>query len=422
VKKKYLLLSVICIIISTGSFARHCEGDVKVNINLPYFAGKPYVFYLMQGDRQDTIQSGALDESGKTVLMLPERYKTFAAMSKFMIVREGGTEIVLNREPEFTVSCTEAQPNINNIHYVGTPENSFFFGQYQKQGKILEKEVAVEGMLQLYNSPQDSLYQLLKAEQNRLQEQYAKVQKETAQSPLYAARIREMGDFLRGFGSRLNLTEKEMQKEQRDFVLKKLNFEQLYNSGLWNEVLSRWIGMTTGLGDSTLLADSRTALNRCTDEDLHGKLLGKLILYYNKYGKENLLSQLGVDDSLTPGHPAPKLHVDSLTMKPVNSLVIFYETGCGSCEKELTRLRANYPALQARGIRVISVSADHDEETFLKNADLFSWTDKYCDYKGFDGDNFKSYQVFGTPTIFVIDKDGIITGRYATMAEAMKKL
>ena len=38
-------------------------------------------------------------------------------MSKFMIVREGGTEIVLNREPEFTVSCTEAWPDINNIHY-----------------------------------------------------------------------------------------------------------------------------------------------------------------------------------------------------------------------------------------------------------------------------------------------------------------
>jgi len=277
-------------------------------------------------------------------------------------------------------------------------------------------------MLQLYNSPQDSLCRLLKAEQNRLQGQYAKIQKETAQSPLYAARIREMNDFLRGLGSRLNLTEKEMKQEQREFILSKVDFGQLYNSGLWNEVLSRWIGMTTGLGDSTLLADSRTALNRCTDKDLYGKLLGKLILYYNKYGKENLLAQLGVDDSLTPGHPTPKLYSDSITMKPVNSLVIFYETGCGSCEKELTRLRANSPVLQARGIRVISVSADHDEETFRKNADLFSLTDKYCDYKGFEGVNFIRYQVFGTPIIFVIDKDGIITGRYATMAEAMRKL
>jgi len=376
-KKEYLFLLLIFLLVSTGSFARHYEGDVKVHINLPHFAGKPYVFYLMQGDRQDTIQSGALDEEGKTVLMLPDRYKTFVGMSKFMIVREGGLEIVLNREPEFTISCTEAQPNINNIHYIGTPENSFLFEQYQKQGKILEKAGAVEGTLQLYNSPQDSLYRLLKVEQNRLQNQYERLQKETAQSPLYVARIREMGDFLRGLGSRLNRTEKEMQQEQREFILSKVDFRQLYSSGLWNEVLSQWVGMTTGLGDSTLLADSRTALNRCTDKDLHGKLLGKLVLYYNKYGKENLLSQLGVDDSLTSGHLAPKLHLDSITLTPLNSLVIFYETGCGSCEKELMQLRANYPVLQARGIRVISISADIDKETFRKSADLFPWTDKF---------------------------------------------
>ena len=418
-KKELLFLLVICLVLFVCGQA---QTRSKVNIELPHFAGKPYVFYLMQGDKQDTIQSGALDESGKTVLILPERYKTFVGMSKFMIVREGGLEIILNHEQEFTVSCTEAQPNINNIHYMGTPENSFLFGQYQKQGKILEKAGALEGMLQLYNSPQDSLYQFLKSEQSRLQEQYAELQKETAQSPLYAARIREMGDFLRGLGSRLNRTEKEMQQEQREFMLSKVDFGQLYNSGLWNEVLSQWVGMTTGLGDSTLLADSRRALNRCTDKDLHGKLLGKLVLYYNKYGKENLLSQLGVDDSLTPGHPAPKLHLDSLTLTPVSSLVIFYETGCGSCEKELTQLRADYPALQKRGIRVISVAADPNEETYRKNVDMFPWTDKYCDYKGFEGVNFKSYQVFGTPTIFVINKDGIITGRYATMAEAMREL
>ena len=57
-KKKYLFSLLIFIVVSTGSFARYCEGDVKVNIELTHFAGKPYVFYLMQGDRQDTIPRG----------------------------------------------------------------------------------------------------------------------------------------------------------------------------------------------------------------------------------------------------------------------------------------------------------------------------------------------------------------------------
>jgi hypothetical protein len=81
------------------------------------------------------------------------------------------------------------------------------------------------------------------------------------------------------------------------------------------------------------------------------------------------------------------------------------------------QLRANYPLLQERGLRVISIAADPDDETYRKNADLFPWTDKYCDFKGFPGENFVHYQVFGTPTIFVIDKEGIITGRYAQLTE-----
>jgi hypothetical protein len=418
-EKKHLYLLVISLLLSVYGQAQITP---KVWINLPHFANKPYVFYLMQGDSQDTIRRGALDKDGKTVLTIPEQYKTFVGMSKWMIVGEGGLEIILNHENEFTVSCTEALPDINNIYYIGTAENIFLFEQYKKQGKILDRAGAIERSSQLYDSPEESLYQPLKTERSRLYKQFADLQSETARSPLYSARVREMSNFLIGLGSRLDMTEDEVIREHREFVLSKINFRQLYNSGLWNDVLDRWTGMETGLGDSLLVADSRTMLARCTDQELHPKLVNKLIVLYNKYGKENLLSQLGVENLIAPGHYAPKLRLKSAYITPVESLVIFYESGCSNCENELIQLRANYRILQERGLRVISVAADPNEEIYRNNAALFPWPDTYCDYKGFSGENFTNYQVVGTPTIFVVDKAGMITGRYAQLAEYLDEV
>jgi hypothetical protein len=413
-KKRQLYLLTINLLLSVCGQAQFTP---KVQINLPHFANKPYVFYLMMGDSQDTIRSGVLDQEGKTVLTIPEQHQAFAGMSKWMIVGEGGLEIILNRENEFTVSCTEALPDINNIYYIGTAENEFLFAQYKKQEKVLGRADAITRASQLYDSPEDALYQTLKTERNRLYKQFAELQSATARSPFYSARIREMSNFLIGLGSRLDMTDDEIRNEQRAFVLSKVDFRQLYNSGLWGDVLDLWIGMETGWGDSLLIADSRTMLARCTDQELHPKLVNKLIVLYNKYGKENLLPQLGVENLIAPGHYAPKLRLQNAYIMPIESLVIFYESGCSNCETELVQLRANYRTLQEKGLRVISVAADQDEEIYRKNAALFPWPDAYCDYKGFSSENFTNYQVVGTPTIFVVDKAGMITGRFARLAE-----
>jgi peroxiredoxin len=98
-------------------------------------------------------------------------------------------------------------------------------------------------------------------------------------------------------------------------------------------------------------------------------------------------------------------------------LLIFYETGCEFCSHELKQIREHYAALQQKGIRVISIASDTDRKAFESWASDFPWSDKLFDGKGFLGENFKNYAVLGTPTLFVIDKEGKIAGRYATLEE-----
>jgi thiol-disulfide isomerase/thioredoxin len=98
-------------------------------------------------------------------------------------------------------------------------------------------------------------------------------------------------------------------------------------------------------------------------------------------------------------------------------LLIFYKSGCGPCEELMQQLPQYYEKLQTKGFRLITFSADENEQVFENASNSYQWTDKYCDYDGIKGVNFKNYAVTGTPTIFLIDEFGKIESKLASMDE-----
>lgn len=394
----------------------------KVNINLPYFAGKEYVWVMVNGEKPDTVARGALDMNGQAVLTVPSAYQNWRGVSSFLLTSGGGLEVILNGEGDFTAGCAVAAPTINDIYYTGSKENSFLLEQNKRQQGLLNKAGLIVAAVQAY-TPQDSIYGPLLKEKEALGTQYAELQQQLAESSLLAARLRQIWNFCNGMGNRLDLTEKQMMDEQRQYVREVVDFNQLWSSGMWKPFFSQWMNLEMAQkDDSILVADSHAILSRELDGNMRMTLVKKMLLLFNQYGKENLLSQLGMEDLLSPGNQAPMLiFPDSTVMVPINSLVIFYESDCGNCTNELTQLRGNYPVLKERKIRVISISADLDEETYKKTADTFPWEQKLCDFKGFDGVNFKNYAVVGTPTIYLIDDNGKITGRYSRLADYLNK-
>jgi len=71
-------------------------------------------------------------------------------------------------------------------------------------------------------------------------------------------------------------------------------------------------------------------------------------------------------------------------------------------------------------LQIVSISADADKAIFEKTASSFLWADKLCDLKGMGGQNFQNYGVMGTPTIYLIDKKGIIRAKGAKLEEVLK--
>jgi len=97
------------------------------------------------------------------------------------------------------------------------------------------------------------------------------------------------------------------------------------------------------------------------------------------------------------------------------TLLMFYESGCDNCEQAIAQLMRDYERYSAENIRVVTVSADTDENVYESHSKDFPWPDRFCDFAGVSGYNFKSFGVIGTPTTFLIDGNGIIQGRYTGM-------
>jgi hypothetical protein len=408
-----IILSVLFLSICLSALGQ------TIKLDFPHFAEQAYYFYIPQGSKADTILHGALDKNGRAVLVLPKKYANYSGIGVWRLTSEkGGLDIILNGERTFTIRCIDPQPSVEKITYEGSIENKFDVDAYLGQQKLLVKYDLICQTAEVYKK--DTLSPVFEAEKRHLEKEYGDLQEKIKQSPLYASRYRQLNSILQNLPNSLTQMEAEEQHNRRvcEFITNQLDLDFLYHSNQWNNVFDYFMYLhTANKSDSLLLANSRALLARADNAEIREALLQKLILQYNRYSKENLLTELGLEDLLTVGRPAPKLHLTQSSFQPRNALLFFYESGCNNCENELGQLIGNYPDLKEKGIRVISIAADTDKEIYEANAARFPWQDKYCDFKGFASDNFRNYYVVGTPTIFGIDRNGAVTGRYARLAD-----
>jgi thioredoxin-related protein len=119
------------------------------------------------------------------------------------------------------------------------------------------------------------------------------------------------------------------------------------------------------------------------------------------------------------GHSQVEKIIDLSKMKGKYTLLVFYQSGCGPCEELMTGLQANFKDLTAKGIELITISADTDENIFKNAAEQFPWENKYCDLKGMGGINFENYAVIGTPTVFLLNNKGEVIQKMTTISEVL---
>lgn len=115
-------------------------------------------------------------------------------------------------------------------------------------------------------------------------------------------------------------------------------------------------------------------------------------------------------------------------VKAKYTLLLFWDTDCGHCQSELPKIDSLYGAvLKKKGLKIFAVRTDEDEkkwkETIEKNH-MQDWVNVYNDHTS----NFrKDYDVYSTPTIYLLDEKKIIRGKridhsnIASLVEMLEK-
>jgi peroxiredoxin len=118
--------------------------------------------------------------------------------------------------------------------------------------------------------------------------------------------------------------------------------------------------------------------------------------------------------SIIIGSKAPEFSMTSLSGQQISLkdlrgqgvLVNFWATWCYPCREEMDDLKAAYEKYKDQGIVILGIDMKEGEETVRKFIESYKIT--YPILIDMDGKVGDAYNVFGIPSSFFIDKDGVI--------------
>lgn len=139
-------------------------------------------------------------------------------------------------------------------------------------------------------------------------------------------------------------------------------------------------------------------------------------------------AKAGVLRNIKIGNIAPDFEIhENLRMQQLTAsytLLIFWASWCPHCIKSLPEIQKVCNDSKAKGLDVIAISLDSDNKEWQKiiqQDNLSSWFNT-SELKGWNGEVPRKYNVYATPTMFLLDKDKKIIARPETVEQLIQAL
>jgi len=107
-------------------------------------------------------------------------------------------------------------------------------------------------------------------------------------------------------------------------------------------------------------------------------------------------------DVFAPAYETSNIPHSLSDIKSNYIVVVFGASWCPQCPQELSKISGLYKKWKEQSVEVVFVSLDESEKIFKSFAGIFPFI-SLCDYKKWESDIVKSYHVFATPTIYLLN-------------------
>jgi thiol-disulfide isomerase/thioredoxin len=174
------------------------------------------------------------------------------------------------------------------------------------------------------------------------------------------------------------------------------------NDARFNLIMEKMLEI---LEERSLFTSSEYLAEKLLQGDDCGCLNPQLQKKLQRYGK------------MAKGQTAPNIQFTDFTYYPKDvtaeslkdidadyKLVVFAAGWCPHCVEAMPKIIGNYDDWKAKGVEVILVSLDENPKDFARFAGPLPFVST-TDYKKWDGKAVEDYQVYATPSYFILDKD-----------------
>ncbi|KQM55243.1 thioredoxin family protein [Chryseobacterium sp. Leaf201] len=415
-------------------------------MSFPKFAGQTYMFLLFQGN-QTIKQEGIIPASGDFNLTIPKGLIPYTGMARWLLTNSkdgGGLDMIINAQ-DFSITCNEPLPNNSNIIYKGPSQTPQLNRLNKEQASILNRYAAMQMAVQSF-TPNHAQYKMFQQELNEQQHSYRNFHEKASASGQYDQIFLMITNITRGLGPELTEDPKIKANMIAMYIANDLDWNILYTSGHWSTVIDMWTNAhaTVIQQPERFIADFVKIGNQLNNKRMYADWAAQVSRSLSQAGKDMLISAvapyvtgsgkiLNYEDDLAaytkgnPGTLAPDLYFGKDILKATElskddykkTLLLFYDSECGHCERVLHQIPLLYSNFKDKKVRIVSISEDRDEEVYKSKLQNFLWKDHYHDTGSI---NSRNYGIGGMPTLVLIDNQGKILLKTASIEEVMIKI
>lgn len=425
----------------------------ELTLKLSQHPNKVAVIVAVHGIRKDTLGTVQLDQNGIGKL----DFKT-------LLTQTGLVNLTIKDKAylsyDFVLSCSESPILICDMEYVyaqntkilNSPENDCLNRWFDNVVQYKQQMGLNQELSKLYKT-EDPFYKKLETEKQRVEKLLQRLTDTINQSTLFAGKYMQLK--IAQEEKLVKVWESNETKTIAKNYFTQIDFDALYGSSMWFGIINSCMEVYTkeSLYFGSFGADVTSNLKRIKNQQVYEDLIDAATSLTEKFSwtkdqevivdfiiKDNRiknptgkLEKIIQSYQLTIGKKSPNLTLTNtvgnnttttvLKTNALNSkytLLLFYQSDCGHCKTALETLITNYKDLVAKGIKIISIAGDLDPAAYTKTAATLPWASKYRDVEGMRGINFKNYGVIGTPTMYILDRKGIILSNMATTTEVLE--